>query len=392
MMKKLVTMLLVLVMVVGLIGCAKTEEKATSTSTESKETQTKNDEEKAEEVVETIAEEIEEDGLEGKVLGFINAGPDDYYAQFGDAFKAIAGSYGMEVIEVNSEYSPEKELSNVQDMIAKEVDAIAVITSSAAGAGASVAAAQDAGMPIFFIAGKPVLEDGVELTGHVTDNFVMIGYMVGQWVAENYPDAKTVQIPGFLGQGPAEGEMIGFDMALEEAGMAPSKILASGEWQRTLAIPIIQDLVASGEEFDVLFAANEEMAFGAMQVFDELGVEGKVIVSCNGKEDGWLTLEDGSLAATGMNPPSLNADLCIQQIVRHLNGEKFEKYLEIKPPFVLTADNIDKAIPWNIDDYLAKRANNDFMWNLEDYEASYVYNKSQFAEFNMAVEEYMANN
>lgn len=88
-MKKLVTMLLVLVMVVGLIGCAKTEEKkATSTSTESKETQTKNDEEKAEEVVETIAEEIEEDGLEGKVLGFINAGPDDYYAQFGDAFKA----------------------------------------------------------------------------------------------------------------------------------------------------------------------------------------------------------------------------------------------------------------------------------------------------------------
>ena len=103
-------------------------------------------------------------------------------------------------------------------------------------------------------------------------------------------------------------------------------------------------------------------------------------------------LEDGTLAATGLNPPSLNADLCVQQIVRYLEGEDFEMYLEIKPPLVLTSENIELAIPWNVENYLVKRANDEFMWNLADYEENYGKNKDQFAEFNKAVEEYLANN
>ena len=60
-----------------------------------------------------------------------------------------------ELIEVNSDYKPEKELANVQDLAAKGVDAIIVITAGAAGSAASIKAANDAKIPIFFIAGKP---------------------------------------------------------------------------------------------------------------------------------------------------------------------------------------------------------------------------------------------
>ena len=101
------------------------------------------------------------DPVKGKTIGFINAGPDDYYAQFGKTLKAVAETYGMNVIEVNSDYKPEKELANVQDLAAKGVDAIAVITAGAAGSAASIKAANDANIPIFFIAGKPDLRPGV---------------------------------------------------------------------------------------------------------------------------------------------------------------------------------------------------------------------------------------
>src|SRR5208337_3751145 len=77
----------------------------------------------------------------GKTIGFVNAGPDDYYAQFGKSLVAVAKSYGMNVVEVNSNYKPEKELANVQDLIAKGVDAIAVITAGAAGSAKSIKAA-----------------------------------------------------------------------------------------------------------------------------------------------------------------------------------------------------------------------------------------------------------
>jgi ribose transport system substrate-binding protein len=329
--------------------------------------------------------------LAGVKIGFVNAGPDDYYAQFGDTFKAIANTYGMEVTELNSDYKPEKELANVQDLISKGVEAIAVITAGAAGSAATVEAANKAGVPIFFIAGKPELRPGTELTGHVTDNFVIMGYQVGKWVVDNVKNPKVVNIPGFLGQGTAEGEIVGFNLAFDEAGLPEPFLTKSSEWQRTLAIPIVQDLVASGRDFNVLFACNEETAAGALTVFDELNVKGVTMVSCNGKEEGWAWLESGEMAATSPNPPSLNADLCVQQIVRHLKGEPFEKYLQIMPWDVLTKDNLDQAIPWITKDYLKGRAANQFQWSLDYYEKQYKENKALFEDFDKKLNEYMAN-
>lgn len=328
----------------------------------------------------------------GKKIGFVNAGPDDYYAQFGKTLVAVAKSYGMQVTEVNSDYKPEKELANVQDLIAKGVDAIAVITAGAAGSASSIKAANDAKVPIFFIAGKPDLMPGSDLTGHVTDNFVIMGYRIGQWVTKNYPKAKAVNIPGFLGQGPAEGEIVGFQLAFNEAKLGQVKLLKSAEWQSTLAVPITEDLIASGTPFDVIFGANEETVRGIIQVFEEQNIKGKVIVSCNGKEDGWQWIKEGKMAATAPNPPSLNADLCIQQMVRYFNGQKFEKYLQIMPFDVLTKANLGKAIPWDTPTYMYGREKKLFTWDLATYEKNYQANKKMFADFDAKVVEYLKNN
>jgi len=379
-MKKIIAILLALVMVFTLVACGPAQEDAAA------------EEPKAEEPVAEVEMEEEVDNVTGKTVGFINAGPDDYYAQFGTAFKTIGKSVGFDVIELNSDYSAEQELANVQDMIAAGVDAIAVITAVASGSAASIDAANEAGVPIFFIAGKPATNPGSDLTGHVSDNFVMMGYLVGKWVADNYPDAICVNIPGQLAQGPAEGEIVGFDLALTEAGMEPAILTASSGWQRTEAIPITQDLIASGQEFDVLFACNEETFFGVQQVFEELEVTDKVVVSCNGKDDAWPNLIDGTLAATAPNPPSLNADLCIQQIIAHFNGTEFVQYLQIEPPGVLTGENVDQAVPWDIDDYLEGRANNEFQWKLSDYEAAYNADPGKFEVFDEKLREYMEAN
>ena len=60
----------------------------------------------------------------------------------------------------------------------------------------------------------------------------------------------------------------------------------------------------------MIFGANGETVRGILQVFNELDVKDKVVVSINGKEEEWEWLKDGKEAATVPNPPSLNADLC----------------------------------------------------------------------------------
>lgn len=327
--------------------------------------------------------------LKGKKIGFINAGPDDYYAQFGKTLKAVAATYGMDVTELNSDYKPEKELANTHDLIAKGVDAIAVITAGAAGSAASIKAASDAKVPIFFIAGKPEVQAGSDYTGHVTDNFAIMGYRIGQWVATNYPGAQSAEIPGFLGQGPAEGEIVGYQLAMDEAKMPPVIMLKAADWQSVKAVPVVEDLLASGKPFKVIFAANEEEARGVIQVFREQGITDKVIVSNNGKEDAWQWMKDGTMAATVPNPPSLNADLCVQQIAAVLSGKEIVKDLQIMPFAVLTKDNLDQAIPWDTDTYMTGRAANSFKWNLDYYETQYKANKDMFDRFDTKIAEYM---
>ena len=102
-----------------------------------------------------------------------------------------------------------------------------------------------------------------------------MGYKIGQWVAKNYPNANPQRFRASSGQGPAEGEMVGYQLALDEANMRKAIVLKSADWQRTKAIPVTEDLLASGKQFDVIFAANEEEAAGVIQVFKEQGDQRK---------------------------------------------------------------------------------------------------------------------
>lgn len=368
--KRILAGILSVVMVLSLAACGSSESK-TETSAKTESTGS---------------------GLEGKRIGFINAGADDYYAAFGDALIRLAEENGATVTELNSNYSSETELANCQDLISAGVDAIACITAGAAGSAATIKAANDADVPIFFIVGQPETEEGSDYTGWVSDNYAMIGYAVGQWVAENYPDAKDkiALIPGVFGQNTAEAEIVGFNLALEEADLGEAYVTASGEWTAAKAVPAVEDLISSGKDIEVIFACNEEMARGTIQVLEEKNLSDKIsIVSINGKEEGWQWLKEGKMMATGLDCPILDADLSVQQMIKYFDGEKFEKDLNIKPSMVLTKDNLDKAIPWEMEAYLKAREAGQFKYVLAEYEADYQENKAMFDDFAEKVAEYV---
>lgn len=319
-----------------------------------------------------FAEAVDPD-LSGKSIGLVNAGPDDYYYKLFDVYEALAKDMGWEVTVLNSEYSPEKEISNVQDLITKGVDAIAVITANVYSAGQAAKIANEAGVPIFFVVGRPDEEStGGRVDGHVGFSYYNCAYMNGEWIAKNYPNAKVVTIDGFYGQGTAEAHAQGLQDALDDYNTGIKAVsVGSGEWQRTKAIPVAQDLLASGREFDIVYVMNEEMTAGVLQVFEEQGIvpgKDKIILTTNGKEEGIEWIKAGKVAATAPDPPSLCAHLSFQQIVRYFKGESFERLLTVYSDLI-TKENVDAAIPWKKDAYFAGVETDKFEYDLAYYEA-----------------------
>lgn len=328
--------------------------------------------------------------LEGKKIYFVNAGPDDYYAQVFDVFEAVAAEHGAtDIVHVNSEYAADKELNNVNDAIAAGADAIAVITAQAEGSVASIEAANEAGVPIFFLLGQPA---STEYTAWTGDDFVKLGYNIGSYAAKTHAGDTWYTIDGQYGQTTAEAQCEGWLKAWQEA--EPDKYgtsdevdpadpanwqkysLGSGNWAADPAYKITMDLIASGKEFDGLFVGNEEMMRGVAQALEENGFAAgdKWCVAVNGKEEaiGWI--RDGYyLEATTPNPPPLQADIAVQQMCEYFTtGAVASKNVPVVPQIdVVTADNADNPaiVPWGngAKAYLEGKAAGNYETSIEYY-------------------------
>ena len=374
-----------------LAGCGTSSSSSTSSGTSStSEAASKSLAEN--EVTENGSSGSSESSVVGKKIGFINAGPDDYYAAYGDALVAMAKQYGMDVTEVNSNYSSETELSNCQDLISSGVDAIACITAGAAGSAKTIKTAQDVGVPIFFCVGQPETEEGYSYTGWVSDNYAILAYNIGKYVTKNYSESsgKIALIPGVLGQNTAEAEIVGFNMALEENGFEDAYVTASGNWAAADAIPVVEDLVSSGKDIDVIFACNEEMARGTIQVLEEKKLSEQIaVVSINAKDEGLQWVSEGKVSATISDCPNRDADLCVQQMVAYFTGQDYEKSLNIANDVEITKDSIDQAMPGDLDKYEQARKDGTIQYELSYYEEQAEKNADLFTAFDENTRKYI---
>ncbi len=307
--------------------------------------------------------------IAGLNIGFINAGPDDYYAVYKNTMEKLLNDAGAKMTYVTSDYTEQQELDNISNLIAAGVDAICLNTVNSTTGGEACKLANEAGIPIFAIVMQPDVEAaGAEWQGYVADDYYKCSYMVGTWAAENYPEDKNyVTVDGVLSQSAATEFRDGFMDAIEKAGIARPVSVGDGGWSKNGALEVMQDYIASGKEFDGIFVGNEEMVGGVLQALQEAGITGKHIYSVNGKEQGCEWLKSGEMTATTPNPPSLTSDLSFQMICKYFAGETYEPTVKVVAPAVLTGENVDTAIPWDLDNYFAGRTAGDFEYALDYY-------------------------
>lgn len=243
----------------------------------------------------------EEGGIK---VGYVVAGPDDYYNVSAEVIRLAGEQRGWEVVVLNSEYVPEKEISNVEDLITMGVDGIFVLAANMESAQTATQKANEAGIPIVFIAGGPGEGIGVP-DSIVAGNW----YFSGTWHAKNlnevFPDAKVALAMGVAGQD--IGNLITEGFKEYYTGEIVNEQYC--DWSRAGGLEFAQNMIAAMTDVDVIFAYNEEIAAGVKQAYEEAGYQpGEVwIISNNGKEIGLQMLEEGWMQYTIEFAPTTEA-------------------------------------------------------------------------------------
>lgn len=291
-----------------------------------------------------------------KTIGYIQGGPEQWQQSQADAAKYAAEKLGYKFIGLNSEYKPEKELSNAEDLIAKKVDAIMMFTVNGETGQKVAQMANKANIPLFLIDGMAAEGPGKAVTT-VQFDFKNIGEAVGQYVSEKHPNSKMVYIQGLPGAGIVEAYTDGLTGKIKELNKGVEIVdMQPADWDRGKAMNVMQNMITSGKQFDVAFVNNEDMARGALKALTDSGMAGKVaVVSTGGSKDGLDMIKAGDIEATMAASPAYEAAVAMKAVKDHFEGKKVPEKI-ISPVVVITKDNVANAVSWDIDDNILKLA------------------------------------
>lgn len=250
---------------------------------------------------------------------------------------------GITLIETDGENSTPKQTADVEAAITQGVDGIVISPLDAVAMAPALQQAVEAGIPVVTIDRRV---EGVEgILGHVGADNVIGGEAQGQLIVDTFPDGATiVNLQGQPGSSPAIDRNQGVHNVLDSmADKYPFVVEQTANFSRTEAVTVTEAILAGLDEPpDVIVAANDDMAFGALQVIEEQGLD-TAVIGFDALPEALGSVRDGGLLATIEQFPGGQSRGAIQALVGFLRDGVQPEPLVLLSPIAITADNIEEG-------------------------------------------------
>ena len=238
-------------------------------------------------------------------------------------------------VYTDAQSSTAKQVSDVEDLIARKVDAIFLAPREAEGFSAAFQAAREAKIPIILIDREANGTPGKDFVTVIKSDFVKEGQRAGEWLAnKTNGKANIVELKGTTGSSVANDRSKGF---MDEISKHPDmKIIASqdGNFTRAEGQKVMENIIqAKGKEITAVYAHNDEMALGAIQALKAAGMNpGKdvLIVSIDGQKSALQAIMAGDMNATVECNPRFGP-IAFETLEKYWKGEQI-------PPQIINED------------------------------------------------------
>jgi len=254
------------------------------------------------------------------VLGFAQVGKEsDWRLANTESIKTAARQAGIDLVFVDSEQQPGKQIAAVRSFIEQKVDIIAFSPIVESGWEPVLREAKAAGIPVFLTDRAVNVKDESLWVTLMGSDFVEEGRRAARWLVDYMKTDRPVNIvemQGTIDSAPTIDRTNGFEEILKDHPNYHIIISESGDFFRSEGKAVMQrifkELAATGQKMDVLFAHNDDMAIGAIDAMEAAGLKpGKdvVIVSVDGIRDAFKAMIAGKLNCSVECNPLLGPQL-----------------------------------------------------------------------------------
>lgn len=342
-MQKLISMIiLVLAMTVMLFGCAQTEPKGQPEEPTSKQSE--------KQATETPTAN-NSSNLTGKVVAATIV---DYEMPWFNimmkGMQKAADEEGIELLLVNGENDPAKQLDQVNEFVSKNVDLIILNPSESKALVSAVETVNKSGIPLVTVdRGVDVPED--QYVSYVGHDWLMSGLMNAlQIVDQMGGEGNLAIIEGAPGSESNISRMEGWNTIHKLYPKINIIFDQTANWLRTEGMKVTEDLLQSHDDIDCIWYVAEEMYYGGIQAIQASGRrdEFKIVTQDGSALD---MIEKGLLDAELVAQPEYQGYVVVKTACKILKGEEVPKWVKI-PLVSVDSTNVTalKDRGWSYDD------------------------------------------
>ncbi|AOF53261.1 sugar ABC transporter substrate-binding protein [Rodentibacter caecimuris] len=237
------------------------------------------------------------------------------------------------------EDSTEQLVGLVENMIAKKVDAIIVTPNDSIAFIPAFQKAEKAGIPIIDLDVR--LDAEAAKKANLKFNYVGVDNFLGGYLAaKNLVQAiggkgKIAMLEGIPGVDNGEQRKAGALKAFKESPEIEIVASQSANWETEQALNVTSNILTARPDINGIFAANDNMAIGAVTAVENAGLVGKVLVT--GYDGIPLAIEyvkQGKMQNTIDQLPKKQVAVAIESALKQLNKQDIPEVYYVDPVVV----------------------------------------------------------
>ena len=236
-----------------------------------------------------------------------------FFVNLKEGAEAKAKELGYELLIMDSQNDPAKEVSNMEDMTSKGADIVLLnpVDSDAAITLDRVANAGD-------------------VVSHIASDNVEGGKMAGKYIVEQLGgEGNIVELEGIAGSSAARDRGAGFNEGIKGSNL---KVVAkqTADFDRTKGLTVMENILQGNKDIKAVFAHNDEMALGAQKALEDAGMNGIIVVGFDATDDAVKAVKAGKMAATVAQQPDLIGSLGVETAIKVLNNENVDAFIPVE--------------------------------------------------------------
>jgi ribose transport system substrate-binding protein len=261
----------------------------------------------------------------GKVGLIVSTLNNPFFVTLKEGAEEKAAELGLELVVLDSQNDAATELSNMEDLVTQGVDVILINPTDSDAVGNAIKVANAKEIPVI------TLDRGAnagDVVTHIASDNVAGGVMAGEYVVELLGgQGKVVELEGIAGTSAARDRGQGFNDAI---GASSIEVVAKqvADFDRTKGLSVMENILQAQPEIDAVFAHNDEMALGALKAIESAG-KNIIVVGFDATDDAVKAVEDGKMAATVAQQPSLIGVLGVESAKKVMDGSTLEAFVPV---------------------------------------------------------------